>query len=256
MLNYMDAHSPYIPQGRDAARAFSDAQPADRLYPELEMWPLLYDRCLASLDRHVGELLEGLEGRGLLDNTAVIITSDHGEGLGNHGYWNHAWSLYEELIHVPLYVVSPPRSGGRQRAVDDTPLSGVAIPHLATQLLGLDVWPAPVEGGVTTEWHSGELTDSVRQWTAIVGRDPESDVLAWMEGETKFIVAEDGQVEAYDLTVDPLELAPLELTPEAREAALLRARRWWAEHPPVQAPEVDLDAEQLERLRGLGYLDG
>jgi arylsulfatase A-like enzyme len=255
MLNYMDAHAPYMPQERHAA-CFSDERPADALHPSRELWPLLYDRSLLDLDQHVGELLDQLERRGLLENTAVIITADHGEALGEHDYWAHAWSLYEELVHVPLYVAPAALSGGRLRAVDDTSISGVAIPHLATRLVGLDVWPAPEEGGVATEWHPTEATGKARHWAAIRGRDLEADVLAWIEGDTKFIVAEDGQVEAYDLAADPLELAPLPLAPEERAAALSRARSWWAEHPPVQGLDIEFDEEQLERLRALGYLDG
>jgi hypothetical protein len=123
------------------------------------------------------------------------------------------------------------------------------------------VWPAPEEGGVTTEWHSGEITAWIRHWTGLIGRDPEAEVVAWVEGDRKFIVATDGKVEAYDLVADPLELQPLALAPEEHEAALLRASRWWDEHPPfegldAQGQDVEFDDEHLERLRGLGYLDG
>ena len=109
---------------------------------------------------------------------------------------------------------------------------------------------------MTTEWHPGLINEGNRHWAGIVGRDLEADVLAWLEDDTKFIVAEDGKVEAYDLVADPRELAPLALAPEHHEAALRRARQWWAEHPPVQAADIEVDPGQLERLQALGYLDG
>jgi arylsulfatase A-like enzyme len=251
MLNYVDAHAPYVPQANRTA--FSSGQPRDPLDPEQELWPLLYDRCLLDLDGHVGDLLDGLEARGRLENTAVVITSDHGEALGEHDHWSHGRSLYEELIRVPLYVAPP---GGRGKPSDDTPLSGVAMPYLATRLLGLDAWPAPEERAVATEWHPRRLADGTAPRDSINGRDVAIDALAWIEGDRKLIVAEDGWVEAHDLSRDPLELAPLDLSPEERAAALERARRWWAEHPPVRALDVEFDERHLERLRGLGYLDG
>ena len=60
--------------------------------------PDSYDNCLAYLDEQLGELFEELERRGELDRTLVIVTSDHGEGLGEHGLFDHGESLYRTEI--------------------------------------------------------------------------------------------------------------------------------------------------------------
>ena len=60
----------------------------------------------------LGRLLDGLQGQGLLDNTDVIITSDHGEAFGMHGVVGHSYSVSLEEIGVPLVILSPARAGG------------------------------------------------------------------------------------------------------------------------------------------------
>ena len=75
-----------------------------------------YDNCLAYLDERLGELFDDLERRGVLDQTLVIVTADHGEGLGEHGLFDHGESLYRTEIGVPLLFVLP-ADRGRSPAV-------------------------------------------------------------------------------------------------------------------------------------------
>ena len=253
MLNYMDAHDPYIPPP-PFDREFSDEQPLDPLDPAVDLWPLLYDRGLCYLDEQLARVLDHLERNDRMDDTVVIVTADHGEAFGEHDFWVHAWVLYEEVLHVPLYVKP---AGGRAREVEQSPISGVEIPALALALLGLADEPPPEATGVVGEWYAGRSNPGIDAWAERVGRDLEVDLLAWIEDGVKFIADSGGALEAYDLRVDPGEEHPLELPEERRAAALARARLWWEEHPPVD-PELtsgeDLDAEAIERLRALGYI--
>jgi arylsulfatase A-like enzyme len=113
-LNYMDAHDPYIPPG-EYATAFSPLVPQrplqikNRRCSAADAAPLrdAYERCITGLDARVGALFERLQGDGLLDNTLVIITSDHGEHFGEFGLSGHGMSLYLPLLHVPLLVSFP-----------------------------------------------------------------------------------------------------------------------------------------------------
>ena len=72
-----------------------------------------YDDCIAFLDDQLGRLLDELRGQGLLDNTLVIITSDHGESFGDHGVFGHGTGLYLDQIAVPLVILSPDAPAGR-----------------------------------------------------------------------------------------------------------------------------------------------
>ena len=70
-----------------------------------------YDNCLAYIDDCLGELVSELQRRGTLDRTWVVITADHGEGLGEHNLFEHGESLYSTEIRVPLLILPP---GGSQ----------------------------------------------------------------------------------------------------------------------------------------------
>ncbi len=94
-----------------------------------------YDSCLAYLDQRLGELFDELQSRGVLDRTLVIVTSDHGEGLGEHGLFDHGESLYRTEIRVPLLFVLPARS--RHQAVVRETVSLRDLPATITDLVGL-----------------------------------------------------------------------------------------------------------------------
>ena len=258
-LNYFDAHDPYLPAA-PFDRAFSDARPTDPLRPEDEIDPLLYDRELLGLDAQVTRVLDALRENGVFEETVVVITSDHGEALGEHGIPNHSWTLYEEMIHVPLYVKP---AGERAQEVHREPIQGTEVFGLTLELLGrasLSARDTPAAPGsvwpITGEWyHCGksrpELLAGMERATGLtLGRD----VVTWSEEGIKFIVSSKGDVEAYDLASDPDEARPLELARDKRESARERARAWWNAHPPPEPRSaLSLSAEELERLEAVGY---
>ena len=93
-----------------------------------------YDDCIAFLDEQLGQLLDRLKGTGLLENTLVIITSDHGEAFDDHGTPLHGNSLFLEEIAVPLVILSPNAPAGR---VVDEPVSLRDLPATVVDQLGL-----------------------------------------------------------------------------------------------------------------------
>ena len=99
-LNYFDAHQPY--RSPPALRArFEGRGMLDR-----------YDAAIAYLDAELERLLTELDRRGLLANTIVVVTSDHGEEFGEHGFEGHGESLHAEVLGVPLVVMAPGRAPG------------------------------------------------------------------------------------------------------------------------------------------------
>lgn len=260
-LNYMDAHYPYVPPA-PFHRAFDEPAPRDPLHFEFETFALLYDRELLYLDRHVGRLLDALERDGRLADTAIVVTSDHGEVFGEHGLYFHNLTLYENVTRVPLYVHRPGVPGG---GTSDEPVTTVDLFGMSLDLAGLPPArrppppPPPDPPGATGwrwvgEWYRDEeLAQKVE--------DPESlrrDLVAWVDGDRKAIVSSRDVVELYDLAADPWETRNLAAAAsEAERAALVeRARRWWEERPPLaEIPDGELDPETLQRLRALGYVD-
>ncbi len=94
-----------------------------------------YDNCVAYLDQRLGELFDELQRRGLLDQTLVIVTADHGEGLGEHELFDHGESLYRNEIHVPLLIVPPARNQSPGVASDTVSLRD--LPATIVDLIGL-----------------------------------------------------------------------------------------------------------------------
>ena len=126
-LNYMEAHRQYIPARAYRERFMTPAQVA-RSYTidhswltvwryvfglheysdeDLEIIAATYDATLAELDDLLANLLDALRERGALDDTIVILTADHGEHLGEHHLFDHQYTLFEEVLRVPLIVHYP-----------------------------------------------------------------------------------------------------------------------------------------------------
>jgi len=95
----------------------------------------LQDDCILYLDRRLGILLQELEGRGVLDDTLVIVTADHGDHLGDHLLFFHGCSLYRQLVQVPLVIVD--LKGVPADRVVALPVSLRDVPATVVDLLGL-----------------------------------------------------------------------------------------------------------------------
>jgi arylsulfatase A-like enzyme len=175
-INYFDAHDPYLmprPEGRPFGRVA-------RTQAEIEMlrnWNLLdgkkltadqlalardcYDDCLAQLDREVGRMLGALEARGILESTWIVITSDHGEQFGEHGFIGHGNSVHRQTVHVPLLVV-PPKSGPAVPASIKPPVSLRDLPATLVDLTGTKPPSPPFEGGSLSRfWSENASPESV-----------------------------------------------------------------------------------------------
>ena len=123
-LNMFDAHSPY--------------RPPEPYYSMFKTPPLTVDRYrggIRYLDDQLDSLFRGLEQRGKLENTIVIVTADHGEQFGEHGQLAHGNSLYRQLLHVPLFVMYP-HSVPRGMRVQ-TQVSGVDMAATVLDLTGI-----------------------------------------------------------------------------------------------------------------------
>ena len=158
-LNYMEAHYPLQPaaeyrerflEGEALAASYSMDRSERRLWrhvfgaerlsePELEVMHAVYDAAMAELDALFADLIGQLEARGALENTLVVLVSDHGEHLGEHELFDHRYSLFDELVRLPLVMWWPGRlEAGRT----DKPVSNQDL--FLTMLEAADVAPPPV----------------------------------------------------------------------------------------------------------------
>jgi arylsulfatase A-like enzyme len=159
-VNYFDAHPPYIPDaaatGRFAARSPRDPRiDSYRSYPSEELDALrdAYDECIWGLDDQLGRLMVRLEERGHLDDTIVIITSDHGEHFGEHDLVGHCHSLYAPLLHVPLLILHPTRACGGEVIPQQVSLRD--LPATILDLVGLGQQQELPGASLARLWKSG-----------------------------------------------------------------------------------------------------
>ena len=148
-LNFFDAHEPFIPPA-GYERSFGIHPTSDDDYQfvfdclgidknlasrrNLYMLRDCYDDCVFYLDQQLGRLLEALKSQGLLDNTHVFITSDHGESMGDHEIFGHSYTVYLDEIGVPLVILSPRAPAGTHVS---TPVSLRDLPATVVDLVGL-----------------------------------------------------------------------------------------------------------------------
>ncbi|WP_324666133.1 sulfatase [Haloarcula sediminis] len=136
--HYMDTHGPYEPPG-EYATLYADhglsARDAQSLYQraiadpesitddERRLLINLYDGEIRYNDEQIGLFLDELKQRGLLEESLVIVTADHGDAFGEHGYYEHPRYLHDEITHVPLLVWLPES----KNETVDAPLSTLDI---------------------------------------------------------------------------------------------------------------------------------
>ena len=312
-INLMETHLPFWPPGRfveqqapymhaskearDIMRrwnreAYRWAAPLAEPLGELEGRVLsdMYDAEVAYQDDYLGQLFTMLQTRAAADKTLTLLTADHGEGLGEHGYMGHAFVAYQELVHVPLMVHWPGRLpiGGKV----STPVSTRRVFHTMVDAAAADrhfasaghLWPRNLalvrslslvdtvygkdpEHGLALS----EIYPPLNFVRAIEHRQPEllhqfrclSRRRGLVQDSLKLIEIEDRVDELFDLETDPLELLSLvEQRPQdvqrlerhlGRVATLMERQR---DITPAGATlEVEGDDTLLQRLRGLGYIE-
>ena len=275
-----DPHYDYIPPSPyDAMFVPDGAEPfdlhnyelweatADTVRPEQAAYVISqYDGEIRCTDALLGRLWQLLRDLQLWDQTAIIVTADHGEEFFEHGMKGHKNHLYNESLHVPL-IVKPP--GGNAPKRDRRLVSLVDL--FPTMLAWADIQPtlphhgrsllASAPTGPTASFYelvttfyfpqpSGEELKQFHQWYAI------------REGDFKLITVYDENAWAlYDLATDPGEqsalgaehadkLSELRTRLESYRRQMQALAKAWASSPPAE-----LDSKELERLRSLGYLN-
>lgn len=316
-VHYLDPHHPYTPPEDFRDRFVGDAhydgsvrfEIADNANQEmvqvgrrkvlegrdeLDFYVARYDEEIASVDHEIGKLLGTLEAQGLLDNAVTVLTSDHGESLGEHYYYfDHGRFGFETCLHVPFVVRYP---GHVEPAVDEAP---VALIDLAPTLLA---WAgAPLEDGRYMQGTSlvPRLTGQADDASAPASSDPAgSDPVGLPEGfvfseagyasdrrwqriatdqRYKLVHAPAGREQMwiggrgvpfalYDLENDPGETKSVaDENPREVERMTRALRRYWnaprfdvlvePEGCDGEAVENGMDPETEEQLRALGYID-
>ena len=271
-VNYMDAHTPYVPESpfdtRFSGPGGRRLDPStlhdvklrvdsgkSQLLPE-ESQELLahYDGGIAAEDAAIADLLNRLRTLGLYDNTLIIITADHGDTFGEHDLMDHFLGfVYQELIHVPLIIKYP---GQRDATQSDELVSQVDFLPTILEVVGAK--PPVLPQGRSL------LKPSSRVVFARGTRSPQVGLgnrrfdglrRAIFSGPMKLITWTSGPPELYDLAADPGERHNLYTSGDPRALDLSRQMEQWVAAMPRQSVQpTRLDKSAAERLRSLGYV--
>jgi arylsulfatase A-like enzyme len=256
-VNYFDAHTPYETH-EPFDTLFSDRSPRYWLMrawqrttqtPEEEQEYLdAYESAIAYLDHHVGLLLQELDQRGILDNTLLVVVSDHGESLGEHGILVHANSLYMPQLHVPLGIRLPGHVPAGLRIAE--PVSLADLPVTVLDITGLDAampgrslarfWDSPMRRDTERPRAPGVFSELTYNRFAHSSDPIQKGLMrSIVLGDWHYILNGDGSEELYDLSVDPGELTDrAQDADSAALSALVSSRRALTAHLDSTMTEI------------------
>ncbi len=232
-----------------------------------------YDGEIRFLDDYLGKALGWLEANGHLEDTIVLVFSDHGEEIGDHGLLGHGWSVYEPELRVPMIIHHPTYFTGGQRitepvqSVDVFPtvmeLAGVDRGTVPNPLFGRSLLPDKVRANPRPFTISERLAPSVRRFERLMPNFDTTRIKRQLRGLRqrgpgyKLIWGSDGKHELYNLAHDPHELTDLaEREPEQLKALLAQLQQWQDSLGAVSFGQLQPEMEEVlkERLKDLGYL--
>lgn len=285
-INYMEAHAPYnhVPKKflkrlvRKGGRKRIKSTNQDRLKyltrsiemteDDFKLLRSFYDSQISYLDFRVNEVLEILKHKGIFDNSIIIISSDHGDMIGEHNLMHHSYCVYEELIKVPLILKLPYRNdqGKKQNDLVSlidifptlTELLGITNDFLERQLQGVNL---PLEKSDRSREYI--FSECERPKNEFKDTYPDFDfsiydrqLLAIRSKQYKFIWSSDNNNELYAVEKDPTEQRNL-IDQESEKARYLESElfKWYDsfDKPQIEEEVVELDQKVKKRLATLGY---
>jgi len=258
--------------GQGLKRELLDAPPTGPL-SKSELLAELYAGEMSFQDAEIARLLDGLAARGLLDETLVVVTADHGETFWEHGdFWNHGLWLFQTTLHVPLIFKLP--GDEHSGTVIDTPVSLIDLVPTICGLLEVAP-PDVVEGHDLAPLWRGEplergpvFSEATQPWSV------ESRRSAWCnaakphcvrDGDWKYIRAPyiGGYEQLFHLGEDPQETRnllrgePSDDIRRVRDRLSARIKDWILGSDPLPSSFTDVQIEDTRRrLEGLGYTGG
>ena len=282
--HFLPPHNPY--NAPDALKQLVAAEPAPTIrrrrleFPEaappygeyrpfaLGQWANLYDANMRWADWGVGEVVRQLRERGLLNNTLLVVTADHGEAFGEHGYIYHAHAVYDEFVHIPLVIRFPGQQrlvgevGALTQTVDLLPaiFDFCRIPYPRDRVQGDSL--LPLLDGKASRVREYVFARSAEPWPSYLVRDSAWSLILYRGGKLRTL---------YDLRADPEQTRnAIAEHPDVAQKMVAAFRRFASTQkrsldeflspqavtaPAPKAPPSKLSEETRRELKALGYLE-
>lgn len=221
-----------------------------------EYWVARYDAGVREFDHHLANLRSGLQAAGVWEDAYVIITSDHGESLCEHGYWKHGWTMFDTELHVPMILRWPGAIPLGRRVAETVRLIDL-LPTVLDQLR-LPV-PNGAQGRSLTGLISGAgQPTSIAALAEAVKMGPERKAL-YLDDWKLIVNTQTSARRLFRLADDPNELNDLSSQFPDVTGRLLRELTTQLAASSKLAEAVDstltpASREQIERLKALGYI--
>jgi arylsulfatase A-like enzyme len=268
-VHTVDVHAPYDPpepyrhyyEGLDSGTPVKPTREFDPTWiksPTVEGRRALYDGEIEYGDVHFGRFIEMLDEAGVLDNTIIFFTADHGEYLGEHGRWGHSVPMFVQGTHIPLLILGPGVPAGVR--VDEIAQILDVMPT-ALDAVGLEPDPLLFHGKSLLPLARGESRTPFENRTVFIE--------AGHPGETAFhcgdfqVFPEQNLI--FDLTSDPTQetyynefLLDFGVKAMGRKLVKEYLETYAAFHEivaPAGAELLEVDPETLRQLRALGYIE-
>ena len=258
-VHYVEPHAPYMLHKDMAERL------GIKLREELPPSDL-YDTEVAFVDRATGQLIDALRERVPTEDLMILFVSDHGESLGEHGYWGHGRHVYDVTLRVPLGIawpgkVPPGRIAGLASTLDLAPtVLGILGLRQPESFQGFD-WSPVIRGEMPepesrTTFHQGHK-GAMHKKDAQARRDGLLEVGRVFDGKKEILRLKGNRHQLFDLTADPYERKNRvkKSSPASEELLAWLADVQRGLEAADSEPPPSLDAEAIEQLKALGYLD-
>ena len=278
-VHYNDAHWPYVPPapyGEDFVKDYhgsltpekttsvveTQGRPAKGLSKaDLDYLVGLYDGEIQYLDSQVGRLLEKIDAHPRKRDLLLILTADHGEEFLDHGSTSHGYTLYEEMLHVPLIVHFPGHLRARRVAA---PVRSIDVLPTILDLAGIDTDGISLQGGSLAPLARAETTRGPELAFSEAAYKGDQKAIRSRSGLKLIRDEEAGTTQLFDLAHDPHEREDLWSDKSRRDPQLLSAlaAQEGSNTKLAQAlsggdgasKQVVLDEKTKRQLKALGYL--
>ncbi len=286
-LNYMEAHAPYKNIPKNYLKLFVDQAAKQRVKmvnqdrqkyltrsinmneEDFMLLRMLYNAQISYLDYKISELLDFFKQNDIYDNSLILLTSDHGDMIGEHNLMHHSYCIYDELIKIPM-ILKLPDTINQGKKIDNQ-VSLMNVPATIMEILGIknetflnqvQEKSLPIKNDAVEYTHV--FSECERPKNEFINTYPDFDFsvydkhfLTVRSKQYKYIWASDKKHELYNIQNDPNEQFNLisekaELAKNLEEKLFL----WYDSFEKVNGEkekDMDLDENVKEKLKALGY---
>ncbi len=275
-VHYWGAHAPYGPRefllerDRPSKTLIDNPVPAGGAFPlgepgipvadeTIEDMKVLYAANIRYTEQQIARILDWLEEKGKLDDTVIVLTSDHGEEFYEHRAWEHGSSAFQEQAHVPFVIRAPglvsvgKRVTGLTRHIDVMPT--------VLDLLGLEC-PKEAQGRSFRALLDDRAQEPTPAYVEVYPISPTgSDIFGLLADRYKIVrvsLGDSSAVMLYDLRSDPGETNDIAvMNPELVDSLLVEMEKW-NQVAHLYSPDSgmgQLDPGSIKLLKSLGYIN-